>query len=115
MIAALLALRLAAVDRRPHIRGRLAREYEFLRKHANHRGGCSVERDRPSDHARVAGILTLPEGVAQHGDARRTDVVLAGSERPADRRAHAEHVEEVRGGLRAADRLRLVAAEEEPA
>ena len=61
-----------------------------------------VEQDRSAQDARVAAVAPRPQPVADHRDGSAA-VLLLRVERPADRRAHAEHPQQLIGGAQAGE------------
>ena len=69
-----------------------------------------VQMDDASDHVRIGAELLLPGVMRQDDPALRPARILAAPERPAQRRPDAEHVEELRGDICAAEVSRLALA-----
>jgi hypothetical protein len=82
-----------------------ARQHQPGRRDADHRARDAVERDRPADDRRVATEAPLPEGVAEHDDARHAAALLVGREAAAEHRRRAEHAQVVGRHRRAARAL----------
>ena len=76
-------------------------EPERLGEHPDHLDPLVVQREHPPDDAGVAAERPAPEIVSENRDPGPADGGVVGPEPPADRRRHAEQVEEVRGHLRA--------------
>ena len=68
-------------------------EGTVFRQHADDRIRLVVELDRPSDQRRIGSKARHPNPVTEHDDMVPSRLILAGGERPADRRLSAQHVE----------------------
>ncbi len=78
-----------------HVDVVLARELRHRRQHTNHGVDAIVHLERAADDAKIGAEGVLPIGVADDQDGGRVLRVVFGSERPAEERGDAEHVEEV--------------------
>ncbi len=97
---------LGAVERRHH----LARQRERRRQHADDLMGQPVHDDGRADDVRIAAVAAHPRAVTEHGGGRGAGQVLLGDEQTPERRARAEHRQQVRGHADGADPLRLASA-----
>ena len=69
---------------------------EARRRHADDLERVAVERDAAAEDRRAAGVLTLPESVAEHRGRRRAAApIVGGGQRASDECRHAEPFEEV--------------------
>src|SRR5206468_9724025 len=69
--------------------------------------------DRPADRRRAAGVLTLPEPVAEHRGWRGAAALIVGrGQRAADERGHAKPFEEIAAHPEPLRRPRLAAGRE---
>jgi len=75
-----------------------SRKFEAGRHDADHGVRLGVQLDAPPHHAGVAAELVLPELVAQDEDVVSAWLVLAGREGTAERRLHAQDVEQIGAG-----------------
>ena len=85
------------------------RQRESVRHHADHGVRRAVEAHCSTQHAGVAGQRGLPEGMADHDDARTARFLLVLGERASERRKRAHREEEARGDASHVHRARLAA------
>ena len=71
-------------------------EGEARRHHANHLGRLVAEENGPADDTRIAAEASVPETVAEDGDARRVRTVVICGDDASEQRADAEQREELR-------------------
>ncbi len=97
-------------DRCPQLDGRIV-EGESLRHHADHGPGFTVERDRLSQHAGIAGEVPHPEPVREHRHLMSAPLLLLGREEAAEARLEAERRRELMGRPVHQDPLGLAACD----
>src|SRR5262249_54932619 len=96
--------------RRPDFDAPIEERVERAWHHSDHLERLAAEEDLPADDAAVRSEAPLPETVAEHHDLLVTRAVFAGKKRTAQDRWNTEDLEEVGGGVRAGDLLRLAVA-----
>src|SRR2546428_13066147 len=70
---------------------------EFRRQDADDGVRLTVDANRLTDHRWTGAVLAIPRTVRDDGHARRARLVVAGHERAADSRLHAEDLKVIAG------------------
>src|ERR1700677_2861048 len=94
-------------ERRPDFR--CHRKIELRRHDADHQVIHVVQPYGGADDVAVAAESPLPEAMAEDHFTLAARLIFAGAERAAERRLHAEHIEEIDIDQRLIDALRLAA------